>query len=146
MSRREIWFLVLLVCGSLVTSAVILRPIVPPRNDPRPNGIEAFAAVRSIMQQSGRSERTLIAAGWRDFASVLERDRKLKTTGELRTACQGFEELLWAKTNLAGAFPGFSQAANDGLKQALGAEDRPLDRTAAVAAIRALAAACEVPR
>ena len=144
MSRREIWCLVLLLCGSLLTSALLLRPVAVRPSVPVPKVNDPFAAVRAIMQTADRSQTGIVAQGWRDFAWVLERDQSLKTTGDLRTAIQRFEELLFAKTKLAGAFPGFSIAANEGLKKTLGEEDAPLDRPAAVTAIRSLAAACEV--
>lgn len=144
MSRREIWSLVLLICGSLLTSAVLLRPVAVRPSIPQPVANDPFTKVRTIMQTADRTKTRLVAQGWRDFAWVVERDQSLKTTGELRTAIQRFEELLFAKTNLAGAFPGFSAAASDGFKQTLGDEDRPLDRPAAIAVLRSLAQACEV--
>lgn len=144
MSRREIWCLVLLLCGSLVTSAFLLRPVAVQPSVPQPTVNDPFTAVRGIMRPADRSKTRVVAQGWRDFAWVLERDQSLQTTGELRTAIKRFEVLLFAKTNLAGAFPGFSAAANEGLKKTLGGEDGPLDRAAAVTAIRSLAQACEV--
>lgn len=146
MSRREIWLMVLLVCGSLLSSAFMLRPMAVRPNIPQPAANDPFTAVRTIMQAADRTKTRVVAQGWRDFAWVVERDQSLKTTGDLRSAIQRFEELLFAKTNLAGAFPGFSAAANEGLTKSLGDEDRPLDRSAAVAALRSLADACEVLR
>ncbi len=148
MSRTELWGLVLLVCGSLVFAAWLVSSPARTYERSAPQTLPAqpdssFMAVRSTVAAASSTQRRELARAWSDLAWVIERDQTLRTTAQLRMTLTQFEALLFARTSLAGAFPGFSAAANQLLLTRLGAEDKPIDRSAAVAALHELANACD---
>lgn len=129
---------VALVCG---TGGYVALQFKPTANPGVPVVSNDFAAVRAIAAANPAKAR-IVGKAFADLAWVHERDEACKTTGQLRQQIVRFEALLWAKTEMANALPGFSAAANAGMTAALGLEDAPLDKAKSVAALKALSQAC----
>src|SRR5690606_16390904 len=83
------------------------------------------------------------AAGFRDFATVLDRTPDaIRTHSQLRQVMQSFEQILWRGTDMAGRL-GLSSPMNDALTAAFGVKDSAIDHRQAVDFVRAVAWALE---
>lgn len=87
-------------------------------------------------------KRARFGRGWSDLAWVLSRETGQLTSGQLRLMIQRFEIAFLARTDLQGAFPGWSAAANDAALKYLGAQDAPIDRQRATDFLNGLSWAC----
>jgi len=131
----------------VVGGAGPVPPPAPPRPpspqpEPTPTVDAAFFDVQRIIRAGDKDKAAQVAEAWEAFAEVCA-VHPPATTGALRESLAEYEKLAFANTPLAGAFPGFSAAANAGLLKLLGDADRPLATGEAASAIRKLAEACK---
>lgn len=126
-------------------SPVPPTPPTPPTPEPKPTPPtpvdKEFAEVSRIIKAGDPVKAAEVAKAWEAFADVCA-IHSPATTSELRKAIADYEQIAFAGTPLAGAFPGFSAAANAGLLAILGNADRPLATGEASAVIKRLAEAC----
>lgn len=117
-------------------------PPQPPAPSPGPVVDAAFSDVARIVKAADKAKAAELYAAWDAFAAVSATEPPA-TTKDLREAIARYEQLAFVGTPLAGAFPGFSAAANAGLVTLLGDTDRPLQAGEAASVLRKLAEACK---
>ena len=114
-----------------------------PKPTPKPSLPEPTADLKTLVaplsQWKGKPGAQDVANFYRDFADILARDPKSRTTGWFRSGHQEAQALFAQKTDLAGKLPGISAAIDSVLMQTLGKEDGPLDKQKAINALNAIA-------
>jgi hypothetical protein len=102
----------------------------------------AVADVKTVMAKADPAKAAVFAKAWLDFATALEATTPIATVGEYKSALSTFINAVALQAQLAGAFPGYSVAAEKAFVAYLGGEDGQLDMTKAKAFAQALAWAC----
>jgi hypothetical protein len=102
----------------------------------------AVAEVRAVMLKADAAKAAKFQAAWVDFGTALKVTPPFASISEFKASMTAFINAVAIQGDLAGAFPGYSAAAEQAFVAVLGSEDGALDMTQAQAYVQALAWAC----